>query len=195
MPAWTDKGNRRHKSIDCVILARIAAGQECRGTLTPWNNEEEYLWKYVAEAPDAFSLRCAASVMFTQCPLVTSCPERLFRPCWTAEPVRKHDIAAAAGKPIVDMCGQLGVSEAILDKFLEAPVCMQVHQLFVLLMQKNAWSILMFRVSWMPGPRDKKIEHERQRDFFARLDCQHLLFSNSTLTARQSASCLRIPGT
>ena len=74
--------------------------------------------------------------------------------------MRKHDIAAAAGKPIVDICGQLGVSEAILDKFLEAPVCMQVHQLFVLLMQKNAWSILMFRVSWMPGPRTPAFQQQ-----------------------------------
>ena len=163
---FTDKLNRRGGTIDCTILADVVAGKEFGGHLTPWNNEETYLWKYFAESPDCFSLRCRKFVTLEKA-LVVSCPPRLSRPTWSANNVPLQDLCAAAGMPAPEICNQLHVSQQDLEAFLRAPICMQLHALFMLLMRQQGWSTLMCRVSWMPGPRVGRHECEQHSMFFS----------------------------
>ena len=114
--------------------------------------EETCLWKYFAESPDCFSLRCRKFVTLEKA-LVVSCPPRLSRPTWSANNVPLQDLCAAAGMPAPEICNQLHVSQQDLEAFLQAPICVQLHALFMLLMRQQGWSTLMCRVSWMPGPR------------------------------------------
>ncbi|CAE7204740.1 unnamed protein product [Symbiodinium sp. CCMP2592] len=163
---WTDTKHRRGREIECTVLANVTGGRECAGQLTRWSQQEEYLWQYYSKAPDSFSLKCSHTVVLAL-PLVVSCPERLHRPSWSATPVSLQDVVVAAGKPKAEICRQLQVSEDVLDAFVAAPFCMQLHGIFMLLMQKQAWSSIMCRVAWMPhGKNISKSEQERHNVFF-----------------------------
>eukprot|EP00439_Symbiodinium_sp_Y106_P028549 s5651_g3.t1 len=171
--AWTDRNTRRHSETDVRVLVNVQAGLEYSGPLTAWSKEEAYLHEYLQQASDAFSLRCTSLCMFQGC-LTVSCPQRLSRPMWCPGPIDLQHFCNAAGQRAEDICAHLRVTEAELTEFLAAPVCMQIHALFLTLMQKGAWNSVMNRVAWLPRARDP--QHVRCMDFFSRIGVPRLEF-------------------
>ena len=148
--AWTDRNTRRHSETDVRVLVNVQAGLEYSGPLTAWSKEEAYLHEYLQQASDAFSLRCTSLCMFQGC-LTVSCPQRLSRPMWCPGPIDLQHFCNAAGQRAEDICAHLRVTEAELTEFLAAPVCMQIHALFLTLMQKGAWNSVDSGISSFPA--------------------------------------------
>ncbi|CAE7285429.1 HERC1, partial [Symbiodinium sp. KB8] len=181
---WTDKYTRRHSETDVRVLADVQAGFEYRGPLTAWSKEETYLHEYLQQASDAFSLRCTRLCVF-QGHLTVKCPQRLSRPMWCPGPINLQDFCNAAGQRAEDVCAQLRVTQAELRAFLAAPVCMQIHALFLTLMEKCAWNSIMNRVAWLPPARDPA--HRLCMDFFSRVGVPSLEFRQQQQQQRSSA--------
>ena len=152
LKVFTDKANRRANSADACMLVSVHPGLECNGHLTQWSREEDYLWQYFSRAPDCFSLRCAGICVFEK-PLLVTCPERLSRPTWGPGEIHIQDMLQAAGKSLSQVAACCRVSEEELGNFTKVPFCMQMHGVFTSLMERQAWSTVMFRVAWLPSSR------------------------------------------
>ena len=162
-----DRGNRRGDSADACFLVNAIASRECSGHLTQWSREEDYLWQYFSRAPDCFTLNCKAVCAF-QKPLKVSCPERLSRPSWGPFPFEIQDILEASGKSCAELAATCMATEDELQGFAAAPFCMQIHGVFAALMERRAWSSLMFRVAWLPSSKNVQGSDIHER-FFAAL--------------------------
>ena len=140
--------------LDCPVLASVEPGQQYDGTLTPFTDQEEFLFQQFGESVDCYSLTVKKFVLLRP-PLSMDCPLRLKIPCWKPKQgIESADCLRRCSLSFEETASALGIQVAELRNFLEDPWCLQVPGVTLQLLMKGAWGSLMLRAAWL-APRSE----------------------------------------
>ena len=148
-------------SLD-VIVSINERTKRYDGPLTDWNDQEEYLWKLLAQPFGAVSLQVDHAVLLTE-PGVVQRPDRLKALVWSpaAPATNLKAKGVVVGKPAEGTVEEdafltsLQVSRQQFEAFVQEPVCLAVPQAVFLLIRKGVWNKLMLKATWHHRSRGK----------------------------------------
>ena len=145
----------------CDVFVLVERGEKYEGPLTPFNQQELFLWDCLGKPYAVSSLRIKHGITL-QRPAVVARPSHLKVPIWSPGVpasdihLRGTDIFTrqqSVNEP--QICDALCVSAEELRSFIAEPVCLAIPEVILQLIRKGLWDTLMVCANWHQKRRGK----------------------------------------